>query len=212
MRAINALLALGLAASLQSAHAGAVLLDFDDISTGAVAAADRYASKGVHFSSNAYVLSNEYSWTRTGGTNRGALFLGATPGQTSVADSVFTIDVAGGFLGAVEFSYSTQQPSADVFVSVFDGLNGKGKLIESLTYFGTSTCVAGKAWCNWLDRSVTFGGLAKSVTFTSIDGVALFDDIRLTTPAVSRVPEPMSLSLTLVALLGVGAAMRRRSA
>ena len=89
------------------------------------------------------------------------------------------MNVPEGFTDGFSFYYSTHTAGS---VEVYDGLNGAGKLIATLSL--KSLPVLGKgdpngAYDNWKLSTVSFSGTAKSVNFSgAINGIA-FDNITL---------------------------------
>lgn len=216
MRVTSKLLALAFTAALQPAMAGVVSLDFEDLKgTGQLAAYD-----GVTFSGDAWGLTSKSmangcsgfgSFVRAGSCGALELALDATalPGQDSQS---FILDLAGGFVGEFSFVYSAQPDSA-VTIQLFEGANGTGKELQSMTGLTETGCsIPGVRFCNWTSSSIKFDGTALSLRVSGMDQGLLLDDLKFIQAAAGgTVPEPASMALALGAL-GAAALTRRRAA
>jgi len=123
-----------------------------------------------------------------------------------------TMNVAAGFDTGFSFFYSS---SAAGFVNVYDGLNGTGALLGSLNLASNLCGCAGDpqgTYCNWDAVGVTFAGVARSVDFGGAAFQIAFDDITLGRDTPGQVPEPATIGLTALALAGVFAARRKKTA
>ena len=92
------------------------------------------------------------------------------------------INVAAGFTTSLSFYYSTNY--SDGFVSVYDGLNGTGSLLGTISLpanyqNGGCTGDPNGAFCNWDLINVPFTGTAKSVVFGGTSGQIAFDDVTI---------------------------------
>ncbi|MGQ3053458.1 MAG: hypothetical protein ACT6S0_16905 [Roseateles sp.] len=218
MRAKSKLLALALTAALQPALAGVVSLDFEH-ETDVSKVAGFYAAQGVVFSGNAWSISSNQNgcpgialFSRT--NSCGGLLLGVDPLQSPGAGSTsFMIDLAGGFVTEFSFVYGIRS-SANVTIKVFDELDGKGNLLQSLNGLSGSACDVGVlSFCEWYSTSIRFSGVAKSVMVTGVDQRLMMDDLQFITPTTvpGQLPEPASMALALSAL-GALAWARKRAA
>jgi hypothetical protein len=217
MRATSKLLALALTASLQSAMAGTVLLDFEDVQA-MEKLTTRYAGQGVSATGAGWLSTSEactYGPNADPGTisfsrpnSCGALYLAQDYTQKPAAGpATLTLDLAGGF-DALSFVYSGSALGVNLSVHVFDAA-GK-ELGLGLTNLEGARCNS-FVFCNWSSVTLPFQGVARSVVFSANDQMVLLDDISFSTAAVppGRLPEPTSIALTLAALGGLGWARRR---
>lgn len=214
MRATSKLLALALTAVLQPAVAGMVSLDFED-NTGVGKIGDRYNALGVTFTGDIWGITSKFNnckgsalFVRTGSC--GGLELALDPLDTDTGDKQsFIVDLAGGFINEFSFVYSARTDSA-VQVELFSGVDGTGRVLQTLSGLTTSNCTTGARFCTWNTSSVKFDGVALSLKFTGLDQSLMLDDFQFTTPtAGTRLPEPGSIALALGALGALGWARKR---
>lgn len=215
MRTTSKFLAVALTATLQSAMAGTILLDFEDVkNTGPLAG--NY--NGVTVSGDAWSARSEVAGC--GGTvsfNRpgscGALWLAQDPTSTAEdATKSLTLSIADGFIGSLSFIYSGSVSVPELAVHVFDAAGKElGSGLDSLTAAGCANYL----FCNWSQTmTLSFTGVARSVTFSALDQTILLDDLKFTTPTTTpgQLPEPGSIALTLGALAALGWARKRAAA
>jgi hypothetical protein len=119
------------------------------------------------------------------------------------ADSA--MNVAAGFTGAVSFFYSATQAVANG-VQLWSGLDGTGTLLGSFNLLGNATngC-SDSPFCRFDSTSLSFSGIARSLTFANAVGVSAIDNI-----TVTPIPEPETVALMSLGLAGLAVARRRR--
>jgi hypothetical protein len=90
-----------------------------------------------------------------------------------------TMNVASGFTTGFSFFYTS--PFFSGTVNVFDGLDGSGSLLASLTLAMTTNTsgTTGHPYDDWHTAGVTFSGTAESVVFTGVANFIAFDNITL---------------------------------
>lgn len=218
MRAMSKLLALALTATMQSAMAGTVLLDFEDVQA-MEQLTNRYASKGVVASGAAWASTSEacsygpngdagaISFVRNGSC--GALYLAEDwTASPATSGKSLTLELAKGF-EALSFVYSGNTLGINLSVHVYDAA-GK-ELGLGLTGLTGADCTS-YVFCNWSGVvTLPFQGLARTVVFSANDQTVLLDDITFQTAEPGRLPEPTSVALALGALAGLGWTRRRNA-
>jgi PEP-CTERM motif len=156
-----------------------------------------YDSVGVVFTGDALALRND---------ELGPYFSNA-PSPIGVMVPVgtdATMNVAVGFKDSISFSFSSSALVISA-VNVYSGLDGTGTLLASFNLVDNAQIGCSDTPSCRFDRvSSTFGGIARSVTFGSSAGAAVFDDV-----AITAVPEPASAVLMLLGVAGLLAARRR---
>ncbi len=124
------------------------------------------------------------------------------------------LNFAAGFDTGFSFFYTS---STAATVSVYDGLNGTGSLLGTLSlaaqYSTGCTGDPNGGFCNWSAVGVNFSGIARSIDFGGTANQTAFDDITFgsSTPGpVTPVPEPGTYALMLAGLGVVATVARRR--
>ncbi|KQW51549.1 MULTISPECIES: hypothetical protein [unclassified Roseateles] len=217
MRATSKILALALTAALQPAVAGVVSLDFEH-ETSVSKVGNFYAAQGVTFTGDAWSIGSNQnrcpgiaSFSRTGSC--GGLLLGVNPLDAPGTNASFTINFT---KDIVDFSFVYGIVSiSNVTIEVFDALDGKGHLLQSLNGLSGDACDTGVlSFCepNWYSTSIKFSGVAKSIMVTGVDQGLMMDDLRFVTRDApsGELPEPASMALAISAL-GALAWSRKRA-
>lgn len=211
MRMTSKFLAVALTATLQSAMAGTIPLNFEDV-TSLSKFDGNYNGvniKGSAWGGTSEVCNGDISFLRDGSC--GALWLAVDPTQrpTGKIESL-TMSIADGFEG-LSFLYSGSATAINLSVHVYDATGAE--LGAGLTDLSGAACNQYQ-FCNWsLPLTLNFTGIARSVTFSALDQGVLLDDIVFKTPtSTGRLPEPTSVALALGALGALGWSRKRKTA
>lgn len=140
----------------------------------------------------------------------GTYFSNAPSGDTVMTafDSDATLNAAysGGFLDSVSLSYAAVQNTT---VNIYSDYNGGGTLLGTFNLAANQSSCDPNATvlCHWDLATVSFSGLAKSITFGDAANAAMFDNV-----TVNAVPVPAAVWLMMSALGGLGVIRRKRAA
>lgn len=163
---------------------------------------------GVSFSDNAITgVLQGYAGANTNSAN--------SPSGPNIlyfaSGSAATMNVAGGFNGALSFYYSA--PFAGGAIDIWSGANGTGSLLATLALpttpdsFDDAGCLY-TDFCPYAPITIAFAGTGRSVDFSGTENQVAFDNISFN-PA-GGVPEPTTWALLTTGLGLLGATLRRR--
>lgn len=205
-----------------NAHAATIVLNFEGLDDqesidefyngGTSSNGNSGPNLGIGFSNNTLSIIDQDA----GGTGN----FGGEPSPSTImfflTGASAIMNVAAGFDTGFSFFYSAiNNPGS---VDVFDGLNGTGNLLATLnmpvTPFNGAPDPTGQ-FSPLVAIGVGFTGIAQSVSFSGVQNQIGFDDV--TFGAVipgnpNAVPEPETIALVGLGLLGLVVARRRRSA
>ncbi len=167
---------------------------------------------GIGFSSNAQAICLNSTTDFCSNTSRGGLAPGSEKGALFFLSGAETfMNVAAGFDTGFSFNYvSASQPGS---INVYDGLNGTGNVLATLSLSPNAGSCPGYSagFCPFSPSGIGFAGTALSVGFAGVANQIVFDDVTFgsITPGV---PEPETYALMLAGLATVAAITRRRKA
>lgn len=213
-------------------HAATVVLDFEGVNatypSGFAFVNDFYdggtssdgttgTDYGISFTSNAQAICLNTPGISCSNTSRGGL--GDPDSQLGglffLSGAETYMNVAGGFDTGFSFFYSAVNQTGSV--SVYDGLNGTGNLLATLSLgLTTSDCDStyNAGFCPFVATGITFSGTAMSVSFAGVADQIVFDDVTFGSETPGPVvPIPAAVWLFGSGLLGlVGVARRKKAA
>jgi hypothetical protein len=179
------------------AFATPVTLDFEGIPS-FTSVGNTYGN--VSFGGGAQALANDELGTYFSNNPSGSTVMTAFD-----ADATMNAGEGVGFLDAVSFYFAAL---TDTTVSIWSDLNGTGSILGAFNLSANqgSCGSSDAALCHWDLASVSFSGVAHSVTFGDAAGDALFDNV-----TVNPVPLPAAVWLMISALGGLALARRKRA-
>jgi hypothetical protein len=221
----NTWMAAGLFALAMAAGTAAkaeIVLTFDELNGAVNETVDNYyaggfggagtgpgVNHGIVFSHNTITGCNTSSFCSNTNADQ-------SPSQPNIifflSGAAATMNVAAGFDTGFSFFYSSINVPA--FVNVYDGLDGTGSILATLslavTPSGGGGCLG--AFCPFVPIGVTFNGVAHSVDFGGTENQVAFDNITLGSeiPGGAGVPEPASWAMMLAGFAGLGGLLRTR--
>jgi hypothetical protein len=128
-------------------------------------------------------------------------------------DTDAIMNVAAGFDTGFSFFYSSAQAAS---VRVFDGLDATGNLLGQIDLVPqfNDNCVGDPngQYCNWTPIGVAFAGTARSIDFGGTANQVAYDNVTFGSDDPTDVPEPATIALLGLGVLGIGAQRRRARA
>ncbi len=168
---------------------------------------------GVSFSSNAQAICLNTIGTSCSNTSRGGF--GNPNSQLGalffLSGAETFMNVSSGFDTGFSFFYTAILQTGSV--SVYDGFNGTGNLLATLSLgLTSSTCDSayGAGFCPFVATGVGFSGIAKSVSFAGVANQIVFDDVTFGS-TVPDVPVPAAVWLFASGLISLVGFARRKA-
>ena len=207
LKAVGVFAALALA---PQAMASVVVLDFTGVATtsnstgvggfyngGTSGDGNTGTNYGVEFSDNALAINSYNGCCEPNNPGQGILFF--------LSGGAVTLNYAAGFTTGFSFRYAS---NSSAFIRVFDGLNGTGNLLATLSL--ANNFQSGCGYCKWDNIGVSFGGIAKSIDFGGGANFVAYDDVTFGSATAGGVPEPATWAMMLLGFGVIGGAMRHR--
>ena len=171
---------------------------------------------GVSFSSNALAICLNTPGVTCSNTSRGGFAPGSEFGGLFFLEGDETIlNYGAGFTTGFSFVYA-QPNTQGGQVRVYDGLDGTGNLLGSISLGRTSSTCGGEynaGYCPFDAVGVGFGGTARSIVFAGVANYVVFDDITfgsVTPGEPGGIPEPATWAMMIMGFGLVGYSARRR--
>lgn len=171
---------------------------------------------GVGFSNNALLICLNTPGVTCSNTSRGGIGnpASARGALFFLSGGSTTLNYASGFSTGFSFNYVSFSFAGDV--NVYDGLDGTGNLLATLSLSpnaNAGACFPGSgSFCPFSPVGVAFAGTARSIAFGGVANQIVFDDITFGSATPGGVPEPETWAMLIAGLGMIGAAQRRRKA
>lgn len=200
------------------ANAGIIILDFEGVGDtanindfyngGTDSLGNSGTNYGISFGTNTLGCID----SDVGGTCNFANEPTADTVMFFLSGSSSILNNAAGFDTGFSFYYTS---STAVSVNIYSGLNLTGSLLGSIALLSNHTangCVGDPTgtFCNWDIGSLGFAGMAKSIDFGGTANKVGFDNITFGSVNPNRVPEPSSLAIFALSILGLASSRLKR--
>jgi hypothetical protein len=212
IRSLALLAGLGLGMAHGSASAAVIVLDFEGLGD-QTPVGDFYnggggTNYGIHFGPNALSIID----ADAGGTGN----FGNEPSPSTILfflTGSAVLDYAPGFTDGFSFFYTTV--SFGGTVNVYDGLGASGNLLATINLraLGPGPGDPNGTFSNWEAAGASFAGTARSIDFGGTVNQVGYDNITFGSSIPgggTTVPEPGTLGLLGLGMVGIGLARRRR--
>jgi hypothetical protein len=169
---------------------------------------------GITFSSNFYGLrsyldggSGNFTPNHDGFP---AIFLSNGLNAPAGSSALGVMNVTPGFSNGLNFFYTAGfAPGQSETVKIWSGLNGTGTVLATIILANNNGGCSAPLYCNWSTAGTSFSGTAYSVTFSGPGNELGLTDITVGS-SITGVPEPSSIYLLGVGLVGVSLGKLRR--